>query len=366
MSPATLERRGDRRTAMNHRVLGVVFGIVSLAHAGCGGGWRPSESTPVPTPAPTPTPGEQADHRADLRSALQALSDESREALLGLHFRSVIQVVEAGDRRLPEDSTNITTLWSAFTDASVPHSPRLPESYLDRSRPLIVSWVSPTDGQVSFAWLTLPARWDAEREYPVYVQLHGLWDVAQERIRYLAYPYSNAGTSFAFEDGYLVSPWGRGNLWYRGIAETDIWEGLTAVKALVHVDGSRQYLCGHSMGGYGAWHIAHGSAGVWAALGIHAGALQYDPREVDATVATALRDVPTYFVVGTSDSLLPVNQTAFGLLRDAGNPQLAFVTFPGGHDYRQTDVEQMYLWMRKFDSNGRRAAGQALKPIAAP
>ena len=100
------------------------------------------------------------------------------------------------------------------------------------------------------------------------------------------------------------------------------------MKGLVHVDASRQYLCGHSMGGYGAWHIAHASADAWAALGIHAGALQYDPREVDATVATALRDLPTYFVVGSSDGLLGVNQNAYGLLRSAGNPELVFVTFP--------------------------------------
>ena len=49
-----------------------------------------------------------------------------------------------------------------------------------------------------------------KQEYPVYVQLHGLWDVAAERLRYLLYPYSNAGTSFAFEDGYLISPWAGG------------------------------------------------------------------------------------------------------------------------------------------------------------
>jgi surfactin synthase thioesterase subunit len=345
---------------MSYRVLCAVFGVVFLAHAGCGGGSLPGQSTPAVTAAPTPTPGEQPDHREDLRSALLSLSDDSREPLLARHFRSVIQVVEAGDRRVPEDSAKITTLWSAFTDTSIPHSPRLPESYLDRSRPLIVSWASPTDGQVSFAWLTLPARWDPEREYPVYVQLHGLWDVAQERIRYLAYPYASAGSvaTFAFEDGYLVSPWGRGNLWYSGIAEADIWECLTTVKGLVHVEASRQYLCGHSMGGYGAWHIAHRSAGVWAALGIHAGALWYDLGELGATTATALRDVPTYFVVGTSDSLLSLNQTAYGLLRAAGNSHLAFVTFPGGHDYRQHDVEQMYLWMREFDSNGRDAAEQ--------
>jgi predicted esterase len=148
----------------------------------------------------------------------------------------------------------------------------------------------------------------------------------------------------------LVSPWGRGNLWYRGIAETDIWEGMAAVKALVRVNESRQYLCGHSMGGYGAWHIALRSAGTWAALGIHAGALQYDTSELDASAASALRDLPTYFVVGTRDGLLNANRAAYTLLQSLGNPNLAFVTFSGAHDYRQTDVEAMYLWLREFES----------------
>jgi predicted esterase len=326
---------------MSQRILGVILGCVSLASAGCGGK-SPVESTPSAT----------QDHRAELRSTLLALSDQSSDPFLRFHFSSMARVIEAGDHHYTQDDQAIESLWTVFKDTSTPHSPRLRESYLDRSRPLIVAWASPTDGQVSFAWLTLPAQWDPEREYPVYVQLHGLWDVAANHLPYLAYPYSNPGSSFAFEDGYLISPWGRGNQWYRGIAETDIWECLATVKGLVRVDARRQYLCGHSMGGYGAWHIALRSAGVWAALGVHAGALAYDTRELDPTVVSALRDVPTYFVVGTSDSLLSVNQAAYGLLRDAGNPQLAFVTFPGGHDYRQTDVEQMYLWLRQFDGDG--------------
>jgi predicted esterase len=306
-------------------------------YSGCGG-----NSPANPTEEPI-------DHRAGLRSALVTLRDQADDPLLRLHFNSVLQVVAAGDHGRSADDQGIKELWTAFTDASTPHSPRLRESYLDRSRPLIVSWVSPTDGQVSFAWLTLPARWDPALEYPLYVQLHGLWEVAQDRIPYLAYPFSHPGTSYAFEDGYLVSPWGRGNLWYRGIAETDIWEGTAAVKALVRVNESRQYLCGHSMGGYGAWHIALRSADTWAALGIHAGALGYDPRELDASAVAALRDLPTYFVVGTSDSLLGVNQAAYRLLQNAGNPSLAFVTFPGGHDYRQVDVEAMYRWLRGYE-----------------
>jgi hypothetical protein len=348
----TPERKRNRE-AMSHRIVGAVFGIVSLAHAGYG---RERSSEPPP---------QQPDARASLRTALQELSDGAGDALFGLHFRSVIQVIEAADRRSSEDDKSIRALWNAFSDATAPHSPRLRKSYLDRSRPLIVSWVSPTDGQVSFAWLTLPTQWGVGREYPLYVQLHGLWDEAENRIRYLVHPFRKARSSFAFEDGYLISPWGRGNRWYRGIAETDIWECLAAVKALVHVDGDRQYLFGHSMGGYGAWHIARRSADVWAALGIHAGAFSYDEREVSPNAAAELRGIPTYFVVGTADGLLGMSQTACGLLQRAGNRRLAFVTFPDGHAYREQDVEQMYLWMRQFGKDGRGAASLGGAPHAA-
>jgi len=268
----------------------------------------------------------------------------------------MIDVIGAGDHGLSTDTTNINNLWGTFQDASAPNSPRLRASYLNRSMQLIVSWVSPTDGQVSFTWLRLPAGWDPEKEYPLYIQLHGLWDVAGDQLTYLNYPFLNPSTGMAFEDGYLVSPWGRGNLWYRGIAETDIWDCVAKIKNLVKVDLSRQYLCGHSMGGYGAWHIAVSSADTWAALGVHAGALSYYPGEVNATAAAALRDLPTYFVVGDSDSLLAVDQAAYQLLRDTGNLNLAFVTFPGAHDYRQEDVDRMYLWMRAFDRDTRNAA----------
>ncbi len=330
---------------MIQRALGAVFGLSLLAQVGCG------EQPVVPAAA---TPTAQPDYRANLRDALRRLSEEAGDPLFRLHFKSMIDVIDAGDTHSSADTANINRLWGAFEDASAAHSPRLRESYLTRSRQLIVAWVSPTDGQVSFAWLRLPAGWVAEREYPLYIQLHGLWDVAGDRIQYLAYPFLNAATTFAFEDGYLISPWGRGNLWYRDIAETDIRECAATVKSLLRVDVSRQYLCGHSMGGYGAWHIALSSADTWAALGIHAGALWYDgQREVSPAAAATLRDLPTYFVVGSSDSLLSVDALAHQLLQEAGNQHLAFVTFPGGHDYRQEDVERMYVWMRQFDRDAR-------------
>jgi predicted esterase len=321
---------------MSHRVPGLAFGLVLLPLATCG--------------------GQRADYRASLRGALQTLSDESGDRLFRRHFRSIIEVLEAGDRRSSRDTKRVNQLWKTFEDVSGTGSPRLRESYLNRSKQLIVSWVSATDGQVSFTWLRLPAGWDPEQEYPLYVCLHGLWDVAADRLEYLNHPFLKPATSSAFEDGYLISPWGRGNQWYLGIAEADIWECMATVKRLVRVDPSRQYLYGHSMGGYGAWRIALSSPDTWAALGIHAGALGYDQGELSAAAAAVLRDVPTYFVVGNSDGLFDVNRVAYQLLRSAGNRNVDFVMFPGGHDYRQEDVEKLYLWMKRFDRDDRAAA----------
>lgn len=322
---------------------------LTLAFAACGGGSRFGRMA-----------GAADDHRASLRGTLAGLANATADPLVRQHFRSMIEVIASGDGGSATDSQFISQIWEAFRDGSAPFSPRLAASYATRSRPMAVAWVSPTDSQVSFAWLTVPAQWDPAREYPLYVLLHGLWDPASNRLSYLAFPYSQpGGASFAFEDGYLLAPWGRGNRWYRDIAEVDIAEAVAATKRLVRVDASRSYLCGHSMGGYGAWRIVRRSPpGTWAALGVHAGALDHDSSETTSEAVSVLRGVPTYFVVGEYDRFLAVNRVAYGLLRDAGNPELGFVTFPGGHDYRQQDVEQMYLWLRQFDVHGRRAADE--------
>jgi len=334
--------------------VGVLTLALALALAG-GGGCSPS-----------PRERRAGEDRKSLRSTLGALADAAADPLVKLHFRSMIQVIDSGDRGSTRDTEFIASISAAFKDSKAPFSPRREASYIERSRPLVVAWVSPTDGQVSFGWLTVPAQWDATREYPLYVVLHGLWEPASDRLSYLAFPYSQpGGASFAFEDGYTLAPWGRGNRWYQGIAEVDIGEAVTTVKSLVRVDPARTYLAGHSMGGFGAWQIVQKSPpGTWAALGVHAGALGADSSALTPDAVQRLRDVPTYFVVGTTDDLLAVNQTAHALLKDTGNPELEWVTFPGGHDYRQQDVEKMYLWLRQFDIHGRRApTGKVTNPL---
>ena len=242
---------------------------------------------------------------------------------LRLHCTSIVSVIDSKSSFTTQDSTFLENTYNAFNNQSDPSNAKELSTYIKRQRPFILSWVSPTDGAVSFSWLNPPKNWNPENEYPLYIQLHGLWSVASNSIEYMTYPFlGGASNDSSFEDGYLLSPWGRGNLWYQGISETDIWECMDALENIVQVDPARKYLSGHSMGGYGAWSIASKSPGTWAALGIHAGALWYNNANlVTAGVAEVLKDVPTYFVCGTNDDLLEINQTAYNLLEDAGNPE---------------------------------------------
>jgi hypothetical protein len=289
------------------------------------------------------------DYVEALKDTLVSLSEKSDNDFFRMHCNSILAVINSKYSLNNGDSTFLINTYKAFIKTSDPASALKMSTYQQRKRPLIISWVSPTDGTVSFSWLTLPKDWNPENIYPLYVNLHGLWSVAANSIEYMTYPYLQSPSySTAFEDGYLLSPWGRGNYWYKDIAETDIWECMAALENVTLVDPARKYLSGHSMGGYGAWSIARKSPDTWAALGIMAGAFWYYPDVLDEIAAQALKDVPTYFVCGTYDGLLEVNQTAFQLLKDAGNWHLQFITFSGGHEYLEQNVRNMYLWMRQY------------------
>jgi hypothetical protein len=287
-----------------------------------------------------------------LKARLNTLSLLSSNTYFINHCKAFLSVIDAKGEITDADISFLTDTYTAFTNPDLEGDPSLLSSYLNRQRPFIISWVSPTDGEVSFSWLKLPADWNPDKVYPLYIELHGFWNVANDPIEYLTYPFrQDASDNFAFEDGYLLSPWGRGNLWYQGISETDIWECMASLEKTVKIDPSRKFLCGHSMGGYGAWSIGLKSINTWAALGIHAGALWYDDYVLQDEAFETLKNMPVYFVVGNADGLYNVNLSANGKLKAAGNKNTEFVTFNGGHDYLDVNVQNMYLWMRDFTND---------------
>ncbi|GAB5409006.1 MAG: hypothetical protein BalsKO_13710 [Balneolaceae bacterium] len=287
---------------------------------------------------------------------LSKLASESKNELFSTHLKSIQHVLEGEKEISPDEAELIEHMYDTFLNDSLAN-PSDFESYLSRERTLIIAWTSPTDDEVSFAWLRLPKDWDSEKEYPLYVHLHGYWDVADQPISYMSYTFiESPSTTYAYEDGYWLSPWGRGNKWYQGISKTDVWEAIIETERLTKIDPTRKYLSGHSMGGFGTWKIAQESNNYWAAIGIHSGALWYDELSyIEPEFANNLKDMPVYFVWGDKEDigLIESNEKALELLKEAGNLRLAVTTFDGGHDYNEADVENMYVWMREFRQNNR-------------
>lgn len=290
------------------------------------------------------------DYISAFKDTLSSLVETSDNEFFKLSCNSLLSVINSSSSYTSADSGFILATYNAFNNLSDASNAKQLSTYLKRERAFIISWVSPTDGAVSFARLKPPKDWDPQLEYPVYIQLHGLTAPANSIIEYATKSFRDApSSSFSYEDGYMLSPWGRGNLWYQGISETDIWECLAFCEQTVKVDQSRKYITGHSMGGYGAWRIASTSPNVWAGLGVHAGALWYDNSNlVNEYIANILKDLPTYFVCGTSDGLLGINQSAYNLLGTVGNENINFVTFQGGHEFVEENVQNMYLWLKDF------------------
>jgi pimeloyl-ACP methyl ester carboxylesterase len=290
---------------------------------------------------------------ADIKDMLNRLALTSDNAFFQNHCLSIISVLDAVPKLTSNDSLLLEGLYTAFSDTTIPYIASRSSSYLARKRPFILSWTSPTDGAISLAWLIPPENWNPEQAYPLYVRLHGLSDIYGNRIQYLT-RYLGPQLVFegTFEDGYTLLPWGRGNLWYQGIADTDVWESIQAAESYVRVNPARKYLVGHSMGGYGAWALGQRFPETWAAVGVFAGALWYNGGSMlTEAVARRLKDVPVYIVCGLNDGLLNYNETAFQLLKEAGNPDIAFVTFPGGHEAPLANWQDMYAWIRDFTND---------------
>jgi predicted esterase len=299
----------------------------------------------------------------DTINQLAAATDHQ---FLKLHYKAMCRMAESKLNLLTYDYSALAYLLDVFDDTNHINSPRKLSSYENRKRPYVISWVSPTDGKISHALLVTPAHWNPDTTYPLYVSLHGLWPVADNPILNMAYNFLDGQEeNEPFDNGYLIFPWGRGNLWYEGIGETDVWEAMNEVQSMVKVDPARKYLLGFSMGGYGAWYLGQKSAEKWAALGIYAGALANGGYQVvDLATAEKLKDVPTFFIVGDQDGFRTIDQTAYQLLQTAGNKNISFNTFSGGHEYLFNNLNAIYGWMKNFVNTHQTAVEE--KPGTAP
>ena len=294
---------------------------------------------------------DNIDYITAFKDTLTALSNRSENEFFQLHCQSIITVIDSKDSLSSQEETYIKNAYETFNNVSdtIANSKNI-SSYMNRMRPFIFTWESPMEGEAPVVVFHPPKNWDPSKKYPVYVQLHGTWDVAYNNINYMTWYLSqDPTTTFAFEDGYYLAPWGFRTGYDDESGVANIWEAINFISNYVDIDTTKRYICGHSYGGWGAMNIASYAPEKWAGVGIHASAFDFSVLEEDKL--NLILDLPIYFVIGTGDTYADIaKEYCYDFLVEAGHRMIKFVTFEGGHEYRQQDVEQMYLWLKDPDS----------------
>ncbi len=138
----------------------------------------------------------------------------------------------------------------------------------------VLAYMSRIDHSLQPYAVTLPEGFDqeADRDWPVYVVLHGrngrLNEVSFFRQFEGKPPQEGA-------DWIQLDVFGRVNNAYRWGGEVDVFEALEDLKSRYRVDDRRITLWGFSMGGAGAWHLGLHHPSTWCSVGAGAGFVDF-------------------------------------------------------------------------------------------
>ena len=132
----------------------------------------------------------------------------------------------------------------------------------------------------------------------------------------------------------------------------DVWWSIEALHALIneiiethHIDKSRIYVTGLSMGGYGSWGLAYTYPEMFAAVAPICGG--GDPEK-----APLMKGIPTWVFHGARDDIVPLvrSQEMVDALEDVGG-RVRFTVYPeAGHVgawVNAYDDPEFWEWMEK-------------------
>ncbi|MBD0259274.1 MAG: prolyl oligopeptidase family serine peptidase [Cytophagales bacterium] len=181
---------------------------------------------------------------------------------------------------------------------------------------------------------------DAARQWPLILFLHGAGERGDdlERVRKNGLPkVTGSDPHFPF---VVVSPQCPAGTYWPYLVD-DLNDLVESILAQYRVDGSRVYLTGISMGGYGTFYLAMAYPSAFAALAPICGG--GDPTQVGR-----IRHLPTWVFHGARDNVVPLEESELmvSALRKAG-ANVQFTVYPhAGHDaWTETyNNPQLYDW----------------------
>jgi len=225
-------------------------------------------------------------------------------------------------------------------------------TYLRGEQPLILARVARPDFTLQHFWLTMPRGWDANKSYPLIVDLHGMNSLHPlgSAIRSIEQKNESSPSEQDSSEPYFrLNPWGRGNSFYNEWGENDVFEALDTVTKQFQIDKNRIYLTGHSMGGGGAWGIGLRTPDRWAAVCPAAGGTWLTP--LDTGLGANASALPFRIWHGEADTVV-ATRNAYDMqaeLRAGGNEPDMVLVPEQGHDYPAAARNQNTEWLLKHE-----------------
>ncbi len=156
-----------------------------------------------------------------------------------------------------------------------------------RIRPLgfvRLAWRDEVDGSPQFARAYLPPDYDAKRQWPMTVNLHG-YDGGEPAYIHMYRVDARHSPTSDRHNTIILEPHGRGNSGYLGIGELDVLTAIRLAKETLSVDEDRVCLMGFSMGGGGTWYVGSRHPELFAGIGPIYGAWDYRAEKDEAELA---------------------------------------------------------------------------------
>lgn len=140
------------------------------------------------------------------------------------------------------------------------------DAFRDRLGGHVRAYWSSIDDSPQYYALYVPSSYQRGRPVPLVVSFHG-YDPANVDYAARNRPVGAQMRQLAERYGYVVlEPFGRGNAFYRGIGQDDVFRAIEEVCRDTDIDRDRIYLMGYSMGGSGTWNIGTACPDRFAAL----------------------------------------------------------------------------------------------------
>jgi predicted esterase len=315
-------------------------------------------SLPVATP-------DVAFHR--LVQCLELLLKTSPNEIVTRHLEDTERIVTNEHQNLSLEMKEHPERVEAFMEAAETILSKLPAERFDwdahqhRAWPVVFAFISNADQTLQFASLQMPYDWKPDQTYPLTVYLHGYGPSEPMSGLATAFDNSRQDTLFgndeldprnvpAVNQGFILAPWGRGNGWYRGPAEADVWQAIKWVESNYKIDPDRRYLTGFSMGGSGASNLAAGRPDYWAGVNIASG---YGPWSmvVDPVLLANAGKLPMVISYGELEeaSMHEGAQHFADQLHKAGNKNVKVAPMPNlPHTYPHADYINNVAWLMQF------------------